>query len=173
MASSKAPNVLQAIGEAAAAAMPGARADKKERKELKDRALDGLLKLGAQDRAQAKEILSLGTDIYQTGLKQEQFEQELGVKQDELLLARDKLNAEIAAAKNTGMNVSSMVFSMFNSGNPAMKAAAEEWIMLNNPPSGSEVDYTQRLKDIREGRGGSGGSGGSATPAAPKGFVVD
>ena len=77
MASSKTPNVLQAIGEAAAAAMPGARADKKERKELKDRALDGLLKLGAADRAEAKEVLSLGTDIYQTGLKQEQAEQAL------------------------------------------------------------------------------------------------
>lgn len=170
MASSKAPNVLQAIGEAAAAAMPGARADRKERKELKDRALDGLLKLGAQDRTQAKEVLSLGTDIYQTGLKQEQFDQELNYKKEvskeELKLGRDKLNAEIAAAKSTGMNVSSAVFSMFNSGNPAMKAAAEEWIMLNNPPSGSGADVAQRLKDIRAGREGTnpqaapeGGSG--------------
>ena len=174
MASSKAPNVLQAIGEAAVAAMPGARADRKERKELKDRALDGLLKLGAQDRTQAKEVLSLGTDIYQTGLKQEQFDQELNYKKEvskeELKLGRDKLNAEIAAAKSTGMNVTATVFSMFNSGNPAMKAAAEEWIMLNNPPSGSGADVAQRLKELREGRDGSGGS---ATPATPKGFVVD
>ncbi len=171
MASSKAPSVLQAIGEAAAAAMPGARADRKERKALKDRALDGLLKLGAEDRTQAKEVLSLGTDIYQTGLKQEQFDQELNYKKEvskeELKLGRDKLNAEIAAAKSTGMNVASTVFSMFNSGNPAMKAAAEEWILINNPPSGSEVDYAQRLKDIREGRNGTKPQ---AAPAGGSGF---
>jgi hypothetical protein len=45
-----------------------------------------------------------------------------------------------------------------------MKAAAEEWIMLNNPPSGSGEDVKQRLKDIKAGRPGGGGSGGE-TPA--------
>ena len=108
MASSKAPNVLQAIGEAASAAMPGARADRKEREALKDRALDGLLKLGAADRAEAKEVLALGTDIYQTGLKQEQFEEELGLKREisekELDLGERELNLRglIAASKADG-----------------------------------------------------------------------
>jgi hypothetical protein len=88
MASSKAPSLLQAIGEAAAAAMPGAQADKKERKALKDRALEGLLQLGAKDRAEAKDALALGMDIYQTGVKQEQFEQELTSKETQAELDR-------------------------------------------------------------------------------------
>lgn len=88
MASSKAPSLLQAIGEAASAAMPGAQADKKERKALKDRALDGLLQLGAKDRAEAKDALALGMDIYQTGVKQEQFEQELTSKETQAELDR-------------------------------------------------------------------------------------
>lgn len=96
MASSKAPSLLQAIGEAAAAAMPGAQADKKERKALKDRALDGLLQLGAKDRAEAKDALALGMDIYQTGVKQEQFDQELGVKNRQLDIQSAEVQNQLA-----------------------------------------------------------------------------
>jgi hypothetical protein len=160
MASSKSPYLLQAVGEAAAAAMPGARADKKERKALKDRALDIMGDINDKSRRENLQLLGVAVDMTNTGIKQKQFEQELGIKQEELQLGRDKLDAEIAAAKSTGMNVAATVFTMFNSGDPAMKAAAEEWILINNPPSGSEVDYAQRLKDIREGRSGSGGASG-------------
>ena len=166
MASSKSPYLLQAIGEAAAAAMPGARADKKERKALKDRALDIMGDINGLKRKENLQLFGLAVELDKEGRQQEQFEQNLEISKEELQLNRDKLNAEIAAAKNTGMNVSSMVFSMFNSGNPAMKAAAEEWIMLNNPPSGSGTDVAQRLKELRAGRDGTnpqaapeGGSG--------------
>jgi hypothetical protein len=173
MASSKSPYLLQAVGEAAAAAMPGARADKKERKALKDRALDIMGDINDKSRKENLQLYGIAVDIAKEGMQQEQFEKKLDLDERQLQLAQDKLDAEIEAAKSTGMNVAATVFTMFNSGDPAMKAAAEEWILINNPPSGSEVDYAQRLKDIREGRSGSGGSGGSATPAAPKGFVVD
>lgn len=84
MASSKAPSVLQAVGEAAAAAMPGARADKKERKALKDRALEGLIELGARDRQRANDAFKVGLDIYKTGLEAEQAEKLMDFRYKEL-----------------------------------------------------------------------------------------
>lgn len=74
MGASKAPGILQMFNEAAAAALPGARADKKERKALKDKALDGLIALGARDRERANEAFKAGVDIYKSGLEAEQAE---------------------------------------------------------------------------------------------------
>jgi hypothetical protein len=84
MASSKAPGVLQAIGEAASAALPGAKADKKERKELKDRALDGLVALGARNRQRANEAFKVGVDLYRSGVEAEQAEKLMEYRYDEL-----------------------------------------------------------------------------------------
>jgi hypothetical protein len=155
MASSKSPYVLQAIGEAAAAAMPGARADKKERKQLKDRALAGIMELGAEDMRQAKDILALQTDIYKMGANQEQFERELALKEristEELNLAKQELYAKITAARNAGMDVDQAVFAMYNSGDPAKKLAAENWVRLNK--SGSGTSNQKSLEDIRAGAG--------------------
>lgn len=90
MASSKAPGVLQAIGEAAAAALPGARADKKERKELKDRALDGLVALGARNRQRANEAFKVGVDIYKSGAEAEEAEKLMAYRYDALRSQREE-----------------------------------------------------------------------------------
>lgn len=102
MASSKAPGLLQAIGEAAAATLPGAKADKKERKELRDRALDGLMALGARNRERANEALKVGVDLYKSGAELKQAEElmkyryaELGARAD--IAAKDRA-ATLAAA---------------------------------------------------------------------------
>ena len=155
MASSKAPSVLQAIGEAAAAALPGARADKKERKALKDRALEGLAELGVRDRKRRLEALELASNLYKSGLEAQQFEQKMDISREELRLGRDKLNAEIEAAKQKGRSVNETVFAMFNSGDPGMKAAATEWLKLNNPSSGSGAPSAQDI--VNKGRQGGGG----------------
>jgi hypothetical protein len=84
MAASKAPGIVQMFGEAAAAALPGARADKKERKALKDRALDGLVALGARDRERANEAFKVGVDIYKTGLEAEQAEKLMAFRGEQL-----------------------------------------------------------------------------------------
>ena len=84
MAASKAPGILQMFGEAAAAALPGARADKKERKALKDKALDGLIALGARDRERANEAFKTGVDIYRTELEAEQAEKLMAFRGEEL-----------------------------------------------------------------------------------------
>ena len=81
MASSKSPYVLQAIGEAAKAALPGARVDKKERKALKDRALAGLMQLGAEDEKMARDALALTVDMANSGMQAEQFEKKLSLEE--------------------------------------------------------------------------------------------
>ena len=106
MASSKSPNLLQAIGEAAAAAMPGARADKKERKALKDRALDIMGDINGLKRKENLQLFGLAVELDKEGRQQEQFEQKLGLDERQLDLAERKLDAEIAAARAGGNNIS-------------------------------------------------------------------
>lgn len=159
MASSKSPSVLQAIGQAAAAAMPGARVDQKERKALKDRALDGLLKLGAEDRAQAKEALSLGTEIYQTGLKQEQFEQELGLRSSEL-----ETRKEEAAKKSPEEQLINTYYQQFlDAGDAPARAyqkamyAAKKLLESTKPEKeNSNKTNEEKLKEITGEGGGDG-----------------
>jgi hypothetical protein len=155
MASSKSPYLLQAVGEAAAAAMPGAKADKKERKALKDRALGLMVDLGAKDRKEALQLYGVATDIAKDEMGQERFEEELKYKREvsaqELNLAKRELDAKIAAAANAGVDVEQAVFAMYNSGDPAKKLAAENWITLNK--SGSKVSNEKALKDIADSAG--------------------
>lgn len=160
MASSKAPSVLQAIGEAAAAAMPGARADRKERKALKDRALDGLLKLGAEDRAQAKEVLSLGTDIFQTGLKQEQFDQELALREGEL----DAREAEAAKKSPEEQLIDTYYQQFLTAGDTPARAyqkamfAAKNLLERAKPKEGTSTQTNDdKLKKITGADGGGEG----------------
>ena len=157
MASSKSPSLLQAVGEAAAAALPGAIADKKERKQLKDKALNLMVANGAKNRKDAMERFDLALKLQQNQLAQQQFGQKLELDKETLDLRRQELNANIEAAKSKGIDVDTAVFSMFNSGDPAMQAAAKEWIALHHPASGSTTDAAQRVKDIA-------GNTGSAAP---------
>ena len=92
MASSKSPSLLQAVGEAAAAALPGAQADKKERKQLKDKALNIMVEMGARDRKEAMEQFKVASELWQTGIQQEQFTQELGIKREELQMRQEEFN---------------------------------------------------------------------------------
>jgi hypothetical protein len=95
MASSKSPYLLQAVGEAAAAAMPGARADKKERKALKDRALDIMGQMNDKTRRENLEVLGVAVDMANTGLKASQFERELTSREN---IANNELIARTIAA---------------------------------------------------------------------------
>ena len=96
MASSKSPYVLQAIGEAAAAAMPGARADKKERKAAKDTAIRTLMAVEDVDRKTAMAGVELGMDVYKTGMSAEQAQRALEFQKSEGALDRA---AQLEAAR--------------------------------------------------------------------------
>jgi uncharacterized protein YcbK (DUF882 family) len=139
MASSKAPGLLQAIGEAAAATLPGAKADKKERKELRDRALDGLMALGARNRERANEALKVGVDLYKSGAELKQAEElmkyryaELGARAEEGRLNR--LSAErIASLKPSNPSDLEIMMAIMQNGTPAQKKALKETMKLKQP----------------------------------------
>jgi hypothetical protein len=97
MASSKSPFLLQAVGEAAAAAMPGAKVARKEREKLKDDALDAMQAVNGLRRKENRELLGLTFDAYKTRLSQNQFEQTMDLKRDELAQARELALEELDA----------------------------------------------------------------------------
>lgn len=99
MASSKSPYLLQAVGEAASAAMPGARADKKERKAIKDRGLDLMVELGASDRKEAQQLWSMAVDAAKTHQQQYQFEQKTKLDERQLQNEKDYRDAMIGIEK--------------------------------------------------------------------------
>lgn len=113
MASSKSPFVLQAIGEAATATLPGIEASKKERKAAKDNAVKTLMAVEDVDRKTALAGVETGMAIYKSGIDAEQFEQGMKFKREELgaeiamknaalALEGRKLDAEIKAATAGG-----------------------------------------------------------------------
>jgi hypothetical protein len=131
MASSKSPYLLQAVGEAAAAALPGARADKKERKELQDRALDIMGQMNDKKRKENLELLGVAVDMSNTGMKQEQFEKELQFRRSEGALDR-ALQREIEklrAARIPSSDLETMI-AIQRGGTPEEKAALIETLKL-------------------------------------------
>jgi len=139
MASSKAPGLLQAIGEAAAATLPGMKADKKERKELKDRALQGLAELGIRDRKRRLEALDLGMDLYKSSLTAEQAERTLAFQEKELAsrVEENRLNRlsteRIASLKPSNPSDLEIMMAIMQNGTPAQKKALENVMKLKQP----------------------------------------
>lgn len=96
MASSKAPTLLQAIGEAASAALPGAQADKKERKALKDRSLDLMVQLGAKDRKEALPLYNMAVEMKKNDIAQKNFNKEIDIKEATLAIQTAEVNNQLA-----------------------------------------------------------------------------
>ena len=84
MASSNSPYLLQAIGEAATATLPGIRASKKERKEAKNEAVRTLMSIEDVDRKTATAGVELGMEIYKSNMSQDQFKQRMTLEQQQL-----------------------------------------------------------------------------------------
>ena len=160
MASSKSPYLLQAVGEAAAAAMPGARADKKERKALKDRALNLMVELGARDRKEALQMYGVAVELDKDGRQQEQFDRKIALDERQIQLAEDKFQADLDAAARQGADPEKVAVSyMLNyaPGTPQYEAA-KRYYETRYGKDGSELE-----KDLEKGLGG--GSGGRPTAA--------
>lgn len=168
MASSKSPYVLQAIGEAAAASMPGARADKKDRKEAKDRALEGLMELGASSRREAMDALKVAIPVWQAGMSAEEFERSMKLKQDELDIMReyreDSLAIEEYKAKHPRSTTTEYMVEQYMSeyGGTPMNALAQLkklGLIGGQSQSGGGESLEELLK--KQGGGGAGaGTGG-------------
>jgi hypothetical protein len=167
MASSKSPYLLQAVGEAAAAAMPGARVDKKERKALKDRALDIMGDINDKSRKENLQLFGMAVELGKEGMQQEQFEKKLELDERQVQVAEDRLDAEILAAKTAGDRISfdELLAAQVMSGvisEPMAKA-----LLLRR--GGAEGLTAEQIAQM----GRPGGSDGTKSPAAPEGFVVD
>jgi len=168
---SKNPNFLGAIGEAGAPAVAGMKADLRDlKKEARASIMDAAQLEGLNNKERnelASATLTQATNAANLANEDRKFNEDVRQANATLKLRRDELNATIAAAKSKGIDVDTAVFAMFRSGDPAMQAAAKEWIALHHPPSGSGEDAAQRLEDIKTGRHG-GGSGGTAEGARAK-----
>lgn len=136
MASSQSPFLLQAVGEAAAAAMPGAKVARKEREALKDRALDVMQSMNGLKRKENRELLGIATDMAYKGMQQEQFEQKLALDERQVDLAERRLNEEIEAAKKAGADPEKLAVSY----------------MLNYPETSAEYQAAKRYYETRYGK---------------------
>ncbi len=157
MASSKSPRLLQAVGEAASAALPGARADKKERKQLKDRALNLMVELGAKDRKDAMDKFRMATDVLQTTIAQEQFGAKMALSERELALATRKLEAELKALANKPEDINDRVTRYmleYAPGTPQHEAAKRVYEARRQASPQTGLTAQQVVARGREGAGG-------------------
>lgn len=145
MASSKSPYLLQAVSEAAAAALPGAQADKKERKQLKDRALGLMVELGAKDRKEALQLYGVAVDIAKDEIRSEQFDKELEFKavQGELDRAAQLAAYQISAAGKAS-DLETAVETIFN----GLKKSNEQGLLTKNGKPFKFADEALRTKAI-------------------------
>lgn len=159
MASSKSPYLLQAIGEAGAAAMPGARADKKEREALKDRALGLMVDLGAKDRKEALQLYGIAVDVAKDEISQERFQQELEFKRTEGELDR-ALQREIEKARAARAPTSDLetMIAIQQSGTPEQKAALIETLKLKQQYGGGSGTAAGSIEGVLGLGGGSAGA---------------
>ena len=155
MASSKSPSLLQAVGEAAAAALPGASADKKERKALKDRGLELMVELGAKDRKEAIPLWNMATEAAKTNMSQQQFTKKLELDERQVAVAEKRLNEEIKQAgltKPEDIKDRIQRYALdYAPGTPQHEAAMR---IINANQSSTGGLTSEQIKALREGRGG-------------------
>ena len=157
MASSKSPSLLQAVGEAAAAALPGAAADKKERKALKDRGLELMVELGAKDRKEAIPLWNMATEAAKTNMQQQQFTKKLELDERQVAVAENRLNEEIRLAgltKPEDIKDRIQRYALdFAPGTPEHEAAMRV-LKANQTPTGGNLTAEQIAALGRQGGGG-------------------
>jgi len=194
MASSKSPYLLQAVGEAAAAALPGAQVDKKERKAAQDRALDIMGQMNDKKRKENLELLGVAVDMSNTGMKQEQFEKELQFRKEEGALDRQAqiIANQIAAAgkisdlesyANTiydGLAASNEQGLLKKNGKPykfaeeALRAKAMNVAVERFKPTkaGGSLENSKQLENIVRETSGQDGSGGGTMRFDAEGNLI-
>jgi hypothetical protein len=137
MASSNSPFLLQAVGQAAAAAAPGARASRKERQQLKDRALDVMQAMNDKSRKENRELLGVAIDMAKTGIDQEQFEAKMAFSQKELE-SREAMAREERSLRAAALEFQKANRSQFEQLTAAYRAAN---------PGVTDVDIFKKMRD--------------------------
>jgi hypothetical protein len=174
MASSKSPSLLQAVGEAAAAALPGASADKKERKALKDRGLELMVELGAKDRKEAIPLWNMATEAAKTNMSQQQFTEKLKLDERQVAVAEKRLNEEIRLAgltKPEDINDRVTRYLLdFPEGTPQHEAAKRVYAARN--PASSTAGGLSPKEIVEAGRQGASGFSEGQTAKDTKGRTI-
>jgi hypothetical protein len=137
MASSDSPFLLQAVGEAAAAAMPGAKVSRKERQQLKDRALDTMQAMNGLRRKENRELLSATTDIVNAGISQKQFDARMAFSERELE-SREAMAREERSLRAAALEFQKANRSQFEQLTAAYRAAN---------PGVTDVDIFKKMRD--------------------------
>ena len=174
MASSKSPYLLQAVGAAAAAALPGAQADKKERKQLKDKALNLMVEMGARDRKDAMEKFGLALQVQQAQLGEKLAGQKLDLDERQVKVAEDKLAYEIEAAKAAGEDINDRINRWaldYAPGTPEHEAAMRVKRANQGPTSGGALTPEQIRANMQAGRTGGTAEGATAKDSDGKTIV--
>ena len=174
MASSKSPSLLQAVGEAAAAALPGASADKKERKALKDRGLELMVELGAKDRKEAIPLWNMATEAAKTNMQQQQFTEKQKLDERQVAVLEKRLNEEIRQAgltKPEDINDRVTRYLLdFPEGTPQHEAAKRVYAARN--PSSSTAGGLAPKEIVEAGRQGASGFSEGQTAKDTKGRTI-
>lgn len=181
MASSKSPSLLQAVSDAAAAALPGAAADKKERKALKDRGLELMVELGAKDRKEAIPLWNMATEAAKTNMTQQQFVQKLAFDEKQLESQEARDYAQLANAVNiANINATSrdtMFEQLVNTRKQVIEGRLEQGVPIysasgkritfppGKKPSAAEISALANdwaIADMAKAKG-TGGAGAATT----------
>ena len=174
MASSKSPYLLQAVSAAAAAAMPGAQADKKERKQLKDRALNLMVANGAKDRKDAMEKFGLAVQVQQAQLDEKLSGQKLALDERQVAVAEKKLKEEIRLAGLTKPEdikdrLQRIAFE-YAPGTPEHEAAMRV-LKVGSAPTTAANMTAEGIRRLQEGRTGGTAEGATAKDSDGKTIV--
>jgi hypothetical protein len=155
MASSKSPFLLQAVGEAAAAALPGAKVARKERQRLQDRALDVMSDMNGLRRKENRELLPIAMQAFRTGIDVDQFGKKLALDERQLELAERKFKAEIDAAERDGMDPEKLAVRY----------------MLEYPAGSTQHEAAKNYYETRYGQSSRGASNAGTTSERVKGII--
>ena len=167
IAGSKAANLAEAFGEAAAAEIGGFITDKKERKQLKDKALNLMVANGAKNRKDAMERFDLALKIQQNQLAEKLSGQKLGLDERQVKVAEDKLAYEIAAAEAAGEDIKDRIdrYALdYAPGTPEHEAAMRVK-RASQAPTGAGALTLEGIRNLQGGREGNTGGTAEGTTA--------
>jgi hypothetical protein len=175
VAASESPDLMQAFGQAVTAALPGARASRKERKALKDRAIEAMGQINDKSRKENLQLFGLAVELEKEGRQQVQFERKLDLDERQVKAAEDKLAFEIEAAKAAGEDVNDRVTRYlldFAPGSPEHEAAKRVFEAKRPPASPTGGPSSEQIRAIvQAGRTGGVAEGATAKDSDGKTIV--
>lgn len=173
-AASDAPDLASALFKSTAAEFGTYVADKKERKQLKDKALNLMVANGAKNRKDAMERFNLALKIQEGQLAQQQFGQKLDLDERQVVVAENKLREEIRLAGLTKPEdikdrLQRIAFE-YAPGTPEHEAAMRV-LKVGSAPTAAANMTLEGIRNLKEGRAGGTAEGATAKDSDGKTIV--